>query len=580
MVKVLSIYEQCKNQLENNKAFLVEDNLLPSVVDVNTHSTFPKLQKPVEVSDDYSSYIASLQYIYYISDIHLAHKIISKYKDNTTDEQVKRYICKIARELFKTLDFKSEHHNQQIIVFGGDISANIRVSEIFYTEFMRQCNKSKISLNVYAIIGNHEFWNFKNQNDCFKTHRKLFNSLGIIFLENTISKLDIGNYRRNCYYLKDVIIVGGTGFAGYNDKFNANNNIYGAALDRKQEICETKKWEKVYKKALEDSKKSNSILIVITHNPITDWKENGLYDANCVYFNGHNHQNKIFFNDTKSAYIFADNQIGYINKNVSFKKADIYMRKNPFADYNDGYYKITIEDYVSYYRYIMEVLTGTKKIQNTLNKNMAELYVFKHSGYYGFFIIGSGCIYILQGGNILKIEPYVPVKQLYDTFIIVINKFLRNLTPYNQKLFAISNSVKAFGGNGKIHGCIVDISCYCHIMLNPFDGKFTYYYSPEYGEIKTYKSIYTLLKYNCKILLDNYKNYVESTINNSKNFSFPEQVTNRSKLIKIQPKNSLYIISNKIYQIQRLFDVKLLRYWNSDLLEYINDIKKLLNYKN
>ena len=44
-------------------------------------------------------------------------------------------------------------------------------------------------------------------------------------------------------------------------------------------------------------------------------------------------------------------------------------------------------------------------------------------------------------------------------------------TPYRNALKTISKEIRAFGGNGNIHGCIIDIDFFNHIYVNPFDGK-------------------------------------------------------------------------------------------------------------
>ena len=49
----------------------------------------------------------------------------------------------------------------------------------------------------------------------------------------------------------------------------------------------------------------------------------------------------------------------------------------------------------------------------------------------------------------------------------------------------ISEFIKHLGGSGKIHGCIVDVErpnelegfSYCHLFVNPIDGKVTPYFA-------------------------------------------------------------------------------------------------------
>ncbi|EKC80948.1 hypothetical protein LEA_00850 [human gut metagenome] len=59
---------------------------------------------------------------------------------------------------------------------------------------------------------------------------------------------------------------------------------------------------------------------------------------------------------------------------------------DPFIRYTDGCHKISIEEYVLYYRYIGERLNEPKLINNILKQKDAGLYLIKHDGYYGFFV--------------------------------------------------------------------------------------------------------------------------------------------------------------------------------------------------
>ena len=49
------------------------------------------------------------------------------------------------------------------------------------------------------------------------------------------------------------------------------------------------------------------------------------------------------------------------------------------------------------------------------------------------------------------------------------------MNSYMDKLLNISKVIKSIGGDGSIHGCIVDIDYYNHIYINPVDGKITEY---------------------------------------------------------------------------------------------------------
>ena len=65
----------------------------------------------------------------------------------------------------------------------------------------------------------------------------------------------------------------------------------------------------------------------------------------------------------------------------------------------------------------------------------------------------------------------------------------------------ISEFIKHLGGSGKIHGCIVDVErpnelegfSYCHLFVNPIDGKVTPYFAYDVNQ-ELYTKILRLLQ--------------------------------------------------------------------------------------
>lgn len=62
-----------------------------------------------------------------------------------------------------------------------------------------------------------------------------------------------------------LVILGGLGFSGYNEDFNANDGVYRATVDRKTEIQESKKFEQLYDKLTNVLAKKNTV--IFTHTP-------------------------------------------------------------------------------------------------------------------------------------------------------------------------------------------------------------------------------------------------------------------------------------------------------------------------
>lgn len=536
--------------------------------------------------------------VFYISDIHLAHKVANKFKQKVSDEQVEKYIKLIANDLLtEEMRDAISLGNSPIVLFGGDISSDFELARIFYVEFMEQWKKARnYDLlsdkydHVYAILGNHEFWSFKGFDDCYTAYRELFQSLDICFLENTMTWLgkyslpikrvqssigkipqyielrkedDEPEYESQMRNIDNVLIVGGVGFAKYNCEFNAGMGIYGSALSREQEIEETIKWETAYNSALQRAREINSVLLVLTHNPIHDWKENGTGDSGCIYFNGHNHRNDLYHDEDSDIHIFANNQIGYYNSKVRFKEAYIYNRINPFAKYGDGYHEINSTDYLGFCDYMRVYVEGTGIIDRQLKTQNTHFYMIKHSGYYGFFIVSPKSTCICAGGRIKKISTCTDIEQFDSNFLKMIKKYICVLSPYRNAQEQIAKSVKAFGGNGKIHGYIIDIDFLNHIMLNPADGSLTYYYSPMFGAVEIHNDLMSLLDSHNRSLADQYHKQLklpDGALIPQTRINVTGEITN------IDIKNSVYANSNRMNQLQRLFDNKILRDWNEELL--------------
>lgn len=62
------------------------------------------------------------------------------------------------------------------------------------------------------------------------------------------------------------------------------------------------------------------------------------------------------------------------------------------------------------------------------------------------------------------------------------------LAPLRNVQTHLSKELRQLGLSGDIHGCIVDIDYYHHIMVNPTDGSIQFYYSPVFGIVKYLRS--------------------------------------------------------------------------------------------
>lgn len=533
--------------------------------------------------------------IFYISDIHLEHRIVYKFPASATAIQIKSFVKGMARELFvdKFLESINSGH-RPIVLFGGDIASTFELAELFYYEFIKQWDKfeeperRQKKRYIYAVLGNHEIWSFSDLDSCCKTYQNLFETLGITFLNNSITwfgehrvppkrieddcediskEVGVTKYEEKFRHIYNTMIVGGIGFAGYNEEFNANNGIYRKTIDRKQEIEETQKWEEKYHKAMEIAKKNRFPLIILSHHPISDWSKEQPYN-DCVYISGHTHKNYLYHDDDRDIHVFANNQIGYKDVPVKFMQAYIYQRKNPFSDFKDGYYEISSSDYLRFYDYMGEYIAGNGSVEHQISNNNAVFYMVKHEGYYGFFLMSSKGAYICAGGRIKKIGHIGDIEKYDKYFSIMISTYMRLLLPYRNAQEQIAEAVKSFGGAGTIHGCIIDIDFLNHVMLNPSDGTITYYTSPRFGFVKPYGSMIQLLHENNRQLEREYKRQLELFGDSGGNILAKNQIDITGEMIRIDIKNSVYAASNRLNQLQRLFNKKILRDWDDNLLIY------------
>lgn len=502
-----------------------------------------------------------------------AKKDLLEYSDKRVPPEIKHFIVR-NREIEEIINETTDYH---------------------ITYYLNQWEKPEKS--IYVVLGNHELWEFDSFEDSIKAYKLMFENLGIVLLNNTaywssgygFHKLELNEdtafykhselkfNRAALYNLNNVVITGGVGFAAYNKYYNASNGLYRDTIDLKQELEYTIEWENYYSRIVDFAKEKRALLIVLTHNPFSDWNKDTQPNSNCIYFSGHNHRNVLWCHDDINAYYYSDNQIGYQCETIKFKKAEIYKRANPFADYDDGYYIINTFDYVVFNRFFGIYIEGTSIIQRYID-NAGDLYMIKNNGYYGFFLISKKVgehmlpgTFICKGGRIERISDDTNITKYYDTFSGMIRAYLNVLSPYRHTQEMIAEAVRAFGGTGRIHGYIIDIDFTNHIMLNPNDGKVTFYHSPIWGYIITFSTLRGLLSEHAPSLLSSYNKSILSVKNG---VDLLDRIQNNdgfnNTLLKLRIKSSIYIDSNKMNQLQRLFDANILRDWNENILRYTN----------
>ena len=508
---------------------------------------------------------------YYISDIHLNHQIKKHFPQRASKEQIVLFVKNKAKEMANSIE--SNVHCDYLLI-AGDVSFSFDVGEIFYTELCKHWESNKI----FVVLGNHELWDYdingksssinSNINNTIAKYRNLFEKLGINFLYNemlvhsqgkwtrinieNINSEDLISIKKHCH----IAILGGLGYTGYCEDFNAECGLYRHAIKTlEDDIINTKAFEKLYNAVLTDF--SNKNVIVLTHTPLNNWSKQD-HNPNWVYVNGHTHKND--YEHSNQKVVYADNQIGYRNLSLSLKHFKINGTYDIFDDYPDGIYEISREEYLDFYR-------GKSKFMQ-FKKRAGKITMLKKSGYY-CFLFGETKHQILNGGIITK--GYYTVEEAYDKMSLYVEAVNFIFNKYHLYLQDISSMVKKFGGNGRIHGAIIDIDYFCHLYVNPSNGKVFPYYATSIVDKFFYNDIEQLLDAHNPQLYTKYKNAITSGIIETGLILYNDNYLEEALYIV---DTDMYSDSRKLLNVQYLLDDKIIKGFNAKYIEAYQEEKE------
>ena len=509
----------------------------------------------------------------YISDLHLDIKILNKFPDEVNTGEIHAYLQKKILALKNTIPQNSSFPYWQFInrrrvkvIIVGDISCNFEVFKTFFTVY-----REHIDNQTFFVLGNHELWDKTLINEC-KTLEKMIDKYRLFLAGLNVTLLENQLYLSDCEHntlsyeeiismdnqlLSDMIsrnrfvIFGGIGFSGLNNAFNWNNGIYrDAPLNRNDEIMLSQKVNDIYQK-LTKVAKSNRI-IWATHMPKEDYSIEP-YNNKWVYLSGHTHKN--VFVDSESQHVYSDNQVGYKRMSFGFKQFWTSPFEDMFTSKIDGIYEITAKQYQYFYRAIEKSID--------FYRSYYKIYMIKKSGMYCFLMRQKegGDIKFLAGGRIRN-TGRTDLRYFYDNldnYTLSLNKYLKQYTEYQEK---IAHSVREFGGDGTIHGCIVDIDFNSHIYVNPIDAKITPYWARNISYKFVYKNVASLLSTHRPDLYDN---------------TLKGNVDCKNSLVKINDPiciddnfvsdTSIYRLSKVIYNLQFAARDNVIRVWYNALLD-------------
>lgn len=443
--------------------------------------------------------------------------------------------------------------------------------------------KIQENLPIFAVLGNHELHAFDSVNEAVDFYIDFFKREHIHFLHNTVEIINVPHGRVS------FCVVGGVGFAKYNEKYNSNTVIGARTMTRDEEIKESEKFFQTYQEGLAVAKEKQIPLMVQSHYPTKDWLPNNEYDSQCYYFTGHIHRDNSVHSEKFNVY--ANNQIGYLKKDIRFKQAILGMIYNPFIDYEDGCFEISIKQYIQFYDYRGESIQGAGLVERQLKTGNAKFYAIKKQGFYGFFVVNQKTgTKICAGGRIKTISKIKNIDYFAESFSEVVMQYLSMLAPYRKIQEKISTEIRTLGLSGKIHGCIIDVDFFNHIMVNPLDGQVTYYYSPNFGMVLPFESFSVMLEQvlqngslsekQSKGAIEQFTMMLEHKKDNLITRKIQELSEYANQMVKVDIKGSVYSISNRMNQLQRLFDSNILRDWNEEVAALaIDDMTKYLSQK-
>lgn len=559
-----------KVRYDKNSLIVLENNSISersSKYEVSTNNYF-NLRKSIPLN--YA--------VDYITDLHLDYTLAKSRNKSLKYEN--EFLDRVVSSL------KEE---QIMILIGGDISGDFRLYQRFIEKY-----KSYRKINTIFLLGNHEFWPFKGKsvNEINKIYENIISSEYTYLLQNGIIYID--GIDNSVNIIKEEVLLdlsieeiknktktalfvgfGGTGFAEYNNEFNASNNIYLDVISREEELKEGRKFYFIYKKICKALNEKR--VVIFTHMPFKDWAPHDeLPIENFIYISGHTHKNISF---TYTAIFRQDNQIGY-NTSNSLKYITKLIRcgnyYDIFSNYGDGIYEITHKQYADFYCGIENHYCYSKGIKN-------QIYFLKKKSFYLFLSkSSSGEFMVLNRGNKRKIKK-APLEYFYnnmDQYALLIKKVLKPYTDYQKE---VANFVKSFGGYGTIHGCIIDISIWSHIYVNPYDKKLTCYFAYSMVDKKVYSNLYNLLKDKEPRYFANYQRLISGG-----NLPLPKEfILNESKEIS-KPitylETDIYKASRIIRALQGIDEINVIKYFNDDLLndksiESIEGVLSLIDYK-
>lgn len=542
---------------------------------------------------------------FYITDLHLESQLGLT---GMTVDEIKGNVAQKVDEMLGGLS--KEDMADGVLLIGGDVADSEEVSRIFYDAV-----SSRFSGPIVFVLGNHELWDGctyahgeihqRRTIDEVAAAYKQFNKrtsgfdLKMYCLENEVlvcyknsmyqNSVEFGIGYRNagmphgglCVLTEDMlldadtndlreffdecsmIVLGGLGFCGLNQRYNADTGLFRDRVSREEDIERSKRFRAVYDKVL--SCANDKRVVVLTHTQMEDWTADAPHPG-WVYVNGHTHQNGLVKTNDGVAVLY-DNQVGYKPKKWHLNQFSLEQYYDPFGAWADGIYQITPQQYMDF--------NAGRGIQMEYFRQQGDIYALKQKGIYMFMLQYGLGLYLLRGSQKLNVfhglEYYAANLEKY------VEKIQMAFRPYRNALDKIAAEVKRFGGSGYVHGSIVDIDFYNHIYLDPFDGYLMPYFAFDVAGRREFRSVQELLESSPlpalgsdgKPLLSAYTKLLDA---GGVSILAPAVKEDASAVVptEVLDEKNIYSPSRVMKSIQYLLDKGVVRVWNDAVLAMVD----------
>ena len=198
--------------------------------------------------------------------------------------------------------------------------------------------------------------------------------------------------------------------------------------------------------------------------------------------------------------------------------------------------------------------------------------MLKREGTYMFVFSSGANLNLLVGGRLNRLDH--PKEYYYENMSRYANGVRNAFAPYRRALDAISKEVRAVGGYGDIHGCIVDVDFWNHVYLNPYDGKVSYYYAESTVERKVFKTFRALLKSSPMRPMHPDGTYLLGRFDKARKGDDLPILSKRVMPLASVPDvvldtdTKMYDPSRIMRSIQYVFDQDVIRIWRDAVLDY------------